>query len=57
MELAVSPREKLTLAGGFRYRNSRRAELYREVIGRAHNAKLSVAWMGEGYHKNEAEKS
>ena len=37
--------EKLTLAGGHRYTNARRPELYREIIGMDHTSVQKVAWM------------
>ena len=36
--------EKLTLAGGNRYMQARRPELYREIVGREHRAEQRVAW-------------
>lgn len=36
---------KLTQAGGYRYRRSRRPELYREIIGQGHTAEQAVAWL------------
>jgi predicted amidohydrolase len=42
---AVCMPEKLELAGGFRYRKARRVELYREIVGREHDAKLEVNWL------------
>lgn len=39
--------DKLTPAGGYRYRQARRPELYREIIGREHKAEQRVAWMAE----------
>jgi predicted amidohydrolase len=37
--------EKLTLAGGYRYINARRPELYRDIIGQNHQSKLKVVWL------------
>jgi len=37
--------EKLTQAGGFRYRNARRPDLYREIVGQPHNPQQKVAWL------------
>ncbi|MDD2491466.1 MAG: nitrilase, partial [Bacteroidales bacterium] len=37
--------DKLTLAGGYRYTNARRPELYSKVIGKEHNSEQKVAWM------------
>lgn len=38
-------REKLTLAGGYRYINARRPELYKDIIGRAHKPEQKVSWL------------
>lgn len=38
-------REKLTLAGGYRYRQARRVELYRNIIGMEHGSELRVDWL------------
>ena len=43
--LATVTRDKLTLAGGYRYRKARRPELYREILGRAHEAETKPVWM------------
>ena len=43
--IAACTREKLTQAGGFRYMEARRPELYRGIIGREHEARQRVAWM------------
>lgn len=37
--------EKLTQAGGYRYLNARKPELYREIIGREHKSEQNVIWM------------
>jgi hypothetical protein len=37
--------EKLTQAGGYRYRQARRPELYRAIIGQQHESRQKVAWM------------
>jgi predicted amidohydrolase len=37
--------EKLTLAGGSRYMNARRPDLYREIIGKEHDPLQKVAWL------------
>lgn len=39
--------EKLKQAGGYRYLNARRPELYRDIIGQDHQSKLKVVWMQE----------
>jgi len=40
--------EKLTAAGGYRYTNARRPELYREIIGKEHTSEQKVAWLEPG---------
>jgi len=37
--------EKLNLAGGFRYRQARRPELYKDIIGADHKAELKISWL------------
>ncbi len=37
--------EKLTQAGGYRYRNARRPELYGEILGRHHRAVTKPVWL------------
>jgi predicted amidohydrolase len=39
--------EKLTSAGGYRYRKARRPELYRDIIGRPHLSEQKVVWLLE----------
>jgi len=43
--IATLTPEKLKLAGGYRYRNARRPELYRDIIGKAHQAETQPAWL------------
>jgi len=40
-------RSKLTEAGGYRYRNARRPELYRKILGAGHEANTTPYWMKE----------
>ncbi|MBP2619198.1 nitrilase family protein [Chryseobacterium jejuense] len=39
--------EKLTQAGGYRYLNARRPELYRDIIGKEHSSMQKVVWLNE----------
>ena len=39
--------EKLTDAGGFRYTQARRPELYKAIIGREHTAELKISWLDD----------
>jgi len=43
--MATLTRDKLELAGGYRYRNARRPELYQHILGQNHQPKLKPAWM------------
>lgn len=45
MAIAVCTRDKLQLAGGYRYRKARRPELYGDVIASRNESELKVAWM------------
>lgn len=43
--LAVLTPEKLTQAGGYRYRKARKPELYGEIIARPHTSEQKVVWL------------
>ena len=43
--IAALTRDKLTLAGGYRYRNARRPDLYREILGKEHRSETKPVWM------------
>ncbi len=45
--LATLTKDKLELAGGFRYRKARRPELYKKIIGKKHESKTSPIWLKE----------
>ncbi|RYP41630.1 hypothetical protein DL767_000835 [Monosporascus sp. MG133] len=45
--IAVCSKEKLTAAGGFRYRKARKPQLYSNIIAKQHGSELAVAWMKE----------
>lgn len=42
---AVLVPEKLTQAGGYRYLQARRPELYRDIIGQEHKSEQKVVWL------------
>ncbi|SDI98084.1 nitrilase family protein [Chryseobacterium jejuense] len=46
-ESAVIVPEKLTQAGGHRYLNARRPELYKDIIGKDHSSIQKVVWLNE----------
>ncbi len=43
--IATITPEKLELAGGYRYRNARRPELYRDILSRDHLSETKPVWM------------
>ena len=43
--IAEITRDKLTLAGGYRYRNARRPELFGNILSQPHQPELRPAWM------------
>jgi len=45
ISIATITPEKLKLAGGYRYRNARRPELYRDIIGKAHQSATRPVWL------------
>lgn len=49
--LATLTPEKLTQAGGYRYMNARRPELYKNILGQAHVSEQKVSWL-QGMKKN-----
>ena len=49
--LATLTPEKLTHAGGYRYMNARRPELYKNILGQPHVSEQKVSWL-QGMKKN-----
>ncbi|KAI8073963.1 Nitrilase/cyanide hydratase and apolipo protein N acyltransferase [Gongronella butleri] len=45
MCVATLTKDKLTAAGGYRYRNARRPELYKEIFNKDHDSSFKVSWM------------
>ena len=45
--VATLTRDKLTLAGGYRYRNARRPDLYRDILGQEHQSTTQPVWLKE----------
>lgn len=43
--IATLTPDKLKLSGGFRYKNARRPELYRDIIGREHHSETKPIWL------------
>lgn len=44
---AIITSEKLTQAGGYRYINARKPDLYREIIGQEHTPQQKVIWIDD----------
>ncbi|KAM0545326.1 hypothetical protein ACHAPJ_011398 [Fusarium lateritium] len=47
MAVAVCTKDKIQKAGGFRYRQARRPDLYGDILGLHHDSSLKVVWMGK----------
>lgn len=45
--IATCNKEKLKLAGGYRYIKARKPELYKDIIGKIHMSEQKVSWMEE----------
>ncbi len=45
VETALCTPDKLTHAGGFRYKKARRPELYKDIIGQHHKSEQKVVWI------------
>ena len=43
--IATITKDKIPLAGGFRYKNARRPDLYRDIIGKSHQPSIKPVWM------------
>lgn len=43
--IAILTDDKLKLAGGFRYKNARKPELYKDIIGADHHSQTKPIWM------------
>ncbi|SNZ00918.1 nitrilase family protein [Flagellimonas pacifica] len=47
ISIAKIIKSKIPLAGGFRYMNARRPDLYRNIIGKEHTSKFKPTWISE----------
>ncbi len=43
--IANITKDKISLSGGFRYRNARRPELYKDIIGKEHKSDFKPVWI------------
>lgn len=43
--IATVVKDKISLSGGFRYKNARRPELYKDIIGAEHRSDFKPVWM------------
>ena len=48
--IARIEKDKIPLSGGFRYKNARRPNLYKEILGKEHQPIIKPIWMKD---KNE----
>ena len=46
-ETAICTKDKLTLAGGYRYKMARRPDLYKDIIGEPHVSIQKVVWLSD----------
>lgn len=48
-EITISniTKDKIKLSGGWRYKNARRPELYKDIIGREHKSETTPVWMND----------
>lgn len=49
--VATITAEKLTQAGGHRYKKARRPELYRDIVGQEHRSEQNVAWLSNSENR------
>ena len=47
ISIATLTKDKLKLAGGYRYRNARRPELYKDIIGKNHHSETIPIWLAK----------
>jgi len=45
LTIAKIIKEKIKQSGGYRYRNARRPELYRDILGQEHKPETKPVWM------------
>ena len=45
-------KDKIQLSGGWRYKDARRPELYKDIIGRNHKSDTTPIWMKEKMTKH-----
>lgn len=52
-EISISKitKDKIKLSGGWRYKNARKPELYREIIGRNHKSNTSPIWLANSQNE------
>ena len=50
--VATITKEKIKLSGGYRYKNARRPDLYKDIIGKKHISTFKPIWMQLGQNKN-----
>jgi hypothetical protein len=45
--VATLTSDKLTQAGGYRYTQARRPDLYKDILGQAHRSEQKVSWLND----------
>ncbi len=45
--IANISKDKIPLSGGFRYRNARRPDLYKDIIGKEHKSEFKPVWIND----------
>ncbi|GAB6090923.1 nitrilase family protein [Spirochaeta dissipatitropha] len=55
--IATLTPEKLTKAGGYRYKEARKPDLYREIIGQEHRSNQKIAWLHTAHDNTTREQS
>jgi predicted amidohydrolase len=51
--IATITEDKLTKAGGYRYKNARRPDLYCDIVGQPHVSEQKVVWLQEEENNNQ----
>jgi len=50
---ALLTKDKIKNAGGYRYKQARRPELYKEIIGQTHISEQKVSWFDPELSQNK----
>jgi hypothetical protein len=50
---ALITADKIKNAGGYRYKQARRPDLYKDIIGQSHTPKQKVSWLDPELSQNK----